>query len=222
MFTGLIEDIGRVAAWRRHAKGARVAISTGIDVVGQVRIGDSIAVNGVCLTALALDKGRFEADLSQETIDRSSFASVRVGDPVNLERALKVGDRLGGHWVQGHVDAVGHLVQRTTVGESWDVVFELPEHVLDTVVHKGSIALDGVSLTVAKLQGARVTIAVIPHTGAKTTLLERPIGSLINVETDVIGKYVLRALERRGQGLGPKGLTAARLEELGYTKHDDR
>jgi len=219
MFTGLIEDVGRIASWKRHAKGARLGIETHIDVVDEVALGDSIAVNGVCLTALSLEKGRFEADLSQETIDRSGFKSAKVGDPVNLERALRLGDRLGGHMVQGHVDAVGTLVARKEVGDSWDITFELPDVLLDTVVEKGSIALDGVSLTIAGLDGNRVTIAVIPHTGAQTTLLQRPIGALINVETDVIGKYVLRALTRMGPGLGAKaggGLTRERLEELGY------
>ena len=218
MFTGLIEDVGRIAAWRRHGKGARLAIATSMDVSAGVAVGDSVGVNGMCLTALALGAGRFEADVSQETIDRTSLVNARVGDPVNLERALRLGDRLGGHMVQGHVDAVGVLVARVAVGESWDVTFELPDVVLDTVVEKGSIALDGVSLTVAGLSGDRVRIAVVPHTADKTTLLKRPIGSLVNVETDVIGKYVLRALTRMSPGSesAETAMTRARREELGY------
>lgn len=220
MFTGLIEDVGRISAWRRHSLGARIRVDTAIDVAGGVALGDSIACNGVCLTALALGPHHFEADMSQETVDRSAFASAKVGDSVNIERALRLGDRLGGHMVQGHVDGVGRLVERRTVGESWDVVFELPEALLGSVVGKGSIALDGVSLTVATLEGRKVSVALVPHTGAKTTLLQRAIGSPINVETDVIGKYVLRTLERLTSGddagTASSGLTFERLASLGF------
>ena len=163
MFTGLIEDVGTIERLNRTARGAKVTVRCRLDLA-VVAIGDSIAVDGACLTAVAKRGQTFDADVSEETLRRTKLGSARVGDPVNLEQALRLGDRLGGHLVQGHVDGVGRLVGHEAVGEGWDVTYEIPEDLLDTVVEKGSIALDGISLTVARLEGRRVTGAVVPHT----------------------------------------------------------
>lgn len=216
MFTGIIADIGRVAAITRRDKGALLTLGTALDL-SEVAQGDSIAVNGVCLTAVGFGDGTFQADVSVETLKRSSLAAAKVGERVNLELAVRLGDRLGGHLVQGHVDGVGQLVARDPVGEGWELTYELPEALLDQVVEKGSIALDGVSLTIARLVERRVTVAVVPHTLRMTTLGDRPIGAPINVETDVIGKYVLRALGRMGASSRAGGLTLDTLAKYGFT-----
>lgn len=223
MFTGIIQDVGKVAKLERRAKGARIGIETRLDL-SKVAEGDSVAVNGCCLTALSISAhkagGRFEADMSQETLDRTSLGQLAIGAPVNLEPALCVGDPLGGHIVQGHVDAVATLVSKKTVGESWDLTFELPASLMGTVIEKGSIALDGVSLTIAKLNdpARQVTIAVIPHTAVKTTLLGLEVGRRVNVETDIVGKYVLRGLGRSLGNPEAGGVTLELLKKHGFAK----
>lgn len=217
MFTGIIAEVGRLARLDHIPDGARLVVETGLDLSG-VKLGDSIAVNGCCLTAVSLDGRRFGADVSRETLQRSALNQLRPGSPVNLELALRLSDRLGGHIVQGHVDGVGRVVERAQVGDGWDVTIELPEALLPTVVEKGSIAIDGISLTIARLAGRRVTIAVIPHTWQGTNLASLSVGAGVNIETDVIGKYVVRALSFQGRGSdgGGGGLTMERLAELGY------
>lgn len=213
MFTGLIEDVGTLKRRTSRPDGARVAFETAIDL-DAVAIGDSVAVNGVCLTVVLKAGRQFFADVSAETLARTTLGGLALGARVNLEQALRVGDRLGGHLVQGHVDGVGRFVDTRRVGDGWDLTFELPEALLSQVVEKGSIALDGVSLTVARLEDPRVTIAVVPHTGAMTNLMALAIGAPVNVETDVIGKYVERVLGR-GRGAA-EGLTRESLEALGF------
>lgn len=202
MFTGLIEDLGVLRTRSRHSGGARMAIETALPMA-EIALGDSVAVNGACLTAVAFDGRRFWIDASAETLRRTTLGDLPIGAPVNLERALQLGGRLGGHLVQGHVDGVGRYVEKKVVGDGWELTFELPDELLPQVVAKGSICIDGVSLTVATLTDPRVTIAVVPHTGAKTTLTSLAIGASVNVETDVIGKYVQRVLGRtRGESAG--------------------
>ena len=214
MFTGIIEDIGRVRAIRRAASGARVAIETVIDLA-EVAIGDSIAVNGACLTAVTLSGGAFEADVSAETLARTTLADARPGQRVNLELALRLGGRLGGHLVQGHVDGVGRMVAREPSGAGWLLGFELPEALLDQVIEKGSVAIDGVSLTIATLRDPRITVAVVPHTADATTLGDLRPGARVNVETDLVGKYVRRALQRPGPSEDARGLTLEALRRSG-------
>lgn len=193
MFTGLIEDLGEITALEPIAGGVRMEIRTGLSV-SEIELGDSIAVDGTCLTAVAFTENSFAVDMSEETLRCTRFAEARVGETVNLERALRFGARLGGHLVQGHVDAVGRLVDITPVGDGYEVTWELPEEMLPEVVRKGSITIDGISLTVARLEGNRATAAIIPHTAEHTTVTKRPINSLVNIESDLIGKYVRRVL----------------------------
>jgi riboflavin synthase len=192
MFTGLVESVGRIASIEEKAQGMRMRFLAPEILVDQ-REGDSICVSGVCLTALDIREGSFAADLAPETLARTSLGQLRVGSGVNLERALLASARLGGHIMQGHVDGVARVVETTELGDgNWWVSVELGEGLERYVVHKGSIALDGISLTVARVEGRRVSVAIIPHTWRHTTLCERGLGEVVNVEVDVVAKYVER------------------------------
>lgn len=193
MFTGLIEDLGEIVSLQPVPGGVRMEIRTGLEI-SEIALGDSIAVDGTCLTAIAFNDDAFQVEMSEETLRCTRFAEAKVGEAVNLERALCFGARLGGHLVQGHVDAVGRLVEVVEVGDGYEVTWELPEAILPEVVRKGSITIDGVSLTIARLEGSRATAAIIPHTAEHTTVAARVINSLVNVESDLIGKYVRRVL----------------------------
>ncbi|MDQ6727697.1 MAG: riboflavin synthase [Actinomycetota bacterium] len=184
MFTGLIEELGSLAA----RDGGRFRFSASV-VAGDATVGDSIAVNGACLTVVELGEGWWAADVVDETLSRTNLGDLRSGDPVNLERPLRLSDRLGGHLVQGHVDAVGEVA----LGPPWLSVL-----VPDTryLAEKGSVAVDGVSLTVAVVAGDRFSVAVIPHTAAVTTLGRLRAGHRVNVEFDILAKYVERLLPR--------------------------
>ena len=193
MFTGLIEDVGEITKLEAVPGGVRMEIRTQLKIA-ELALGDSIAVDGTCLTAVAFGDDSFAVDMSEETLRCTRFAEAEVGEPVNLERALRLGARLGGHLVQGHVDAVGRLVNVVEVGDGYEVTWALPESLLPEVVRKGSITIDGISLTVARLEGQEATAAIIPHTAEHTTVTRRPLNSLVNVESDLIGKYVRRVL----------------------------
>jgi riboflavin synthase len=192
MFTGIVEDLASVAAVDQLTDAARLTIhAAGLD---DVRPGDSVAVNGVCLTAVEVADGGFSADVMRETLRRSSLGGLAVGDGVNVERAVTPSTRLGGHIVQGHVDGVGVVSQRRP-SEHWDEVdIDLPDELMRYVVMKGSITVDGVSLTIAALSGSRVTVSLIPETLARTTLGRREVGDPVNIEVDVLAKYVERLL----------------------------
>ena len=188
MFTGIVEERGEVVAVEQVPNGARLTVA-GPVVAADAAHGDSIAVSGVCLTVVAVDGGRFTVDVVNETLQRSSLAKVHVGDRVNLERAMAVGDRLGGHIMQGHVDGTGVFLSRDTIGLTR---FALPERLAKYVVEKGSIAVDGVSLTVVDAGADYFTVALIPTTLSLTTLGDRETGDLVNLEVDVLAKYVER------------------------------
>jgi riboflavin synthase len=196
MFTGIVEELGTVRAVTPDAGGARIEI-VAKRVLEDAELGASIAVNGCCLTVVELLDDGWAADAVTETLDRTSLGSLRSGDPVNLERPVRLADRLGGHVVQGHVDAVGTLQARASLPDgSTRMTFSAPPGVLRYVVEKGSITVDGISLTVAALDDANGTfdVAVIPHTLAVTTLGIRQPGDPVNLETDVLAKYVERLL----------------------------
>ncbi len=196
MFTGIVEELGSVVSITPVADGARLVIAAS-EVLGDARIGDSIAVNGCCLTVVELGADRWAADAVTETLDRTSLGSLVAGSPVNLERPVRVEDRLGGHIVQGHVDGVGRLVARDPLPDgSTRMRFSIPDALLRYVVEKGSITVDGISLTVAAIDDAAgvVEVAVIPHTLAVTTLGPKQPGDPVNIEADVLAKHVERLL----------------------------
>ena len=194
MFTGLIEELGRVSGIERSADGATVRIETRL--ASELSDGDSIAVNGVCLTATEVDGAAFSAEAMNETLTRTSLGMLDAGTRVNLELPLRAGDRLGGHLVQGHVDGVGTVAERSDDGFAARVRIEAPGEVLRYVVHKGSIAVDGVSLTVADLDDRSFTVSLIPETLERTNLGQGEPGRPVNLEVDVLAKYVEKAVKR--------------------------
>jgi riboflavin synthase len=194
VFTGIIEELGSVRAIDRREGGARLEIAAST-VLGDARAGDSIAVNGCCLTVVDLGDGWWAADAVIETLERTALGSLERNDPVNLERPLRLSDHLGGHLVQGHVDGVGYVAARSSLADgSTRFTFAAPPDALRYVVEKGSVAVDGISLTVAALGDDSFDVAVIPHTLAVTTLGRKDPGAAVNLEADLIAKYVERLL----------------------------
>ncbi len=205
MFTGLVEAVGTLTAAVKKGGGMQLSVAVHWpDGDRATRLGDSVAVNGACLTAIRIAQGdgveTLTFDLSHETLARTVFADATVGTPCNLERALKVGDRLGGHIVTGHVDGVGQLLERRPHPAGWDLIYRLPAALLPEVVEKGSICLDGVSLTVNRVAGGdlpadSVGVTIVPHTAQHTQLLHGEVGKAIHVETDIFAKHVRRLME---------------------------
>jgi len=199
MFTGIIEEMGTVKALRREAGAARLSLYAAT-VLDGTALGDSICVNGVCLTVVEMGKNEFSADVAVETLRVTNLGELKAGTRVNLERALQLSARIGGHLVSGHVDAVGRLREKRDEGNGWRIFFDAPETVLRYVIKKGSIAIDGISLTVADVDRAGFSIAMIPHTARLTTLGFKAAGDSVNLESDIIGKYVERLLPGRNEG----------------------
>ena len=197
MFTGIIEEVGRVSGIRQRGEVRRITIAADRTPT-QLRAGDSVAVSGVCLTALDVNPGSFAADLAPETWARTSFSHIREGVLVNLELPMKADGRFGGHIVQGHIDGVGKLIalDRIADSENWWLEIALPAEVEKYTVFKGSISIEGISLTVAKLEGRRCTVAVIPHTVEVTNLKSLRAGDPVNLEADLIAKYVEKMMKR--------------------------
>jgi riboflavin synthase len=192
MFTGLVKDLGRVDAVKQSSDGVRLRV--GSRLAPELSEGDSVAVNGVCLTAVAIDAGGFEAEVINETLRRSSLQELTPGAPVNLELPLRAADRLGGHVVQGHVDAIGAVDEITADGFSRRVRVQAPAEVLRYIVEKGSVAIDGVSLTVVAVDEASFTVSLIPETLERTSLGRAQPGAVVNLEVDVLAKYVEKLL----------------------------
>jgi riboflavin synthase len=195
VFTGLIAELGRVASVERSSDGARIRIEA--SSAAELHEGDSVAVNGVCLTATEIDGGSFAAEAMNETLARTSLGTLDDGAPVNLELPLRAGDRLGGHVVQGHVDGLGTVAASAEDGFARRVRIEAPDEVLRYVVEKGSIAVDGVSLTVAELDDRSFTVSLIPETLERTNLGSAAVGTPVNLEVDVLAKYVEKAVNAR-------------------------
>ena len=195
MFTGIIETLGTVAAVASGETSCQLTLRGA--VTDGTRVGDSIAVNGVCLTATSVQGEEFTADVMAETLRRTTLENLQPGDAVNLERAATAATRLGGHLVQGHVDGVGRLSGRAPAGAFDEIAIALPAGLLPYVVEKGSIAVDGISLTVVAVRDDEITIGLIPETLQRTTLGSRSVGDAVNIEVDVIAKYVERLLETR-------------------------
>jgi riboflavin synthase len=203
MFTGIIETLGAVTAVETDTTSSRLVLHGA--VTNGTAIGDSIAVNGVCLTTTSIDGDDFTADVMAETLRRTTLGDLKPGDPVNLERAATATTRLGGHLVQGHVDGVGTLTSRDRAGEFDEITIALPIELMPYVVEKGSITIDGISLTVAAVHDSAITIGLIPETLRRTTLGRREVGDRVNIEVDVIAKYVERLLEARFAQSGRAG-----------------
>lgn len=192
MFTGIIQAVGQIAARESRGSDARFIIDASPLDLADVAIGDSIAVGGVCLTAVALDGARFEVDVSAETLARTTLGALAVGDPVNLEKALRLADRLGGHLVSGHVDGVGRVVRIDDDGASQRWTFGAPHALLRYIAVKGSICIDGTSLTVNTVEGDTFGVTLIPHTLGATTFGVRQPGDAVNLEVDLVARYVER------------------------------
>lgn len=196
MFTGIIEGLGTIAAVHPAGLGSRFSIASDFDLTGS-RIGDSIAVNGACLTAVKLQGRQFSVDVSPETLTRSVLGTIRRGERVNLERALKLSDRLDGHLVSGHVDGIGIIGERKTLANAILITFEVPEALSRYMIEKGSVAVDGTSLTINRCDTTSFDVSIIPHTAALTTIGIKKVGEAVNIETDMIGKYVERFVLNR-------------------------
>ena len=215
LFTGIIEETGKI---RRQERGSKSVVLTvqADKVLEGVKEGDSIAVNGVCLTVTEFNKQEFKADVAPETIRKSNLGRLQVGDPVNLERALQVGDRLGGHFVSGHIDGVGEIIKRTREDNAVIFTVKPPEGLLKYLVPKGSIAVDGISLTVANLKEDSFSVSVIPHTAKVTTLKDKKTGAEVNLEGDVIGKYVNRLMGFKEEKKDQSEVDLDLLQEKGF------
>ncbi|ATW24688.1 riboflavin synthase [Candidatus Formimonas warabiya] len=199
MFTGLIEELGTVSALAGGENSARITVAARI-VLEQLNIGDSIAVNGVCLTVVDYGKSSFQADVMRETLLKSSLGALKTGDKVNLERALRLGDRLGGHLVSGHIDGVGVIINQQVVDIAVVTEIQTGPALLKYVIPKGSVAVDGISLTVVEVKKDSFTVSLIPHTAKVTTLGYKKKGDTVNLEGDLIGKYIERFMGWQDQG----------------------
>ena len=208
MFTGIVEEVGSVVAVQRGSSSARLTIQADRVLAG-TQIGDSIAVSGVCLTVVSIDGKRLSFDAVPETLHRSSLKGIRAGDEVNLERSLAAGQRLGGHFVQGHVDGVAKLAAIDERENARVLRVAPPGELMRFVAPKGSVALDGISLTVADVAPDSFTVWIIPHTYANTTLRRKRAGDLLNIETDMLARYLDRLLTARGEGITAEKLQAA-------------
>jgi len=214
MFTGLIEEVGRVSRIQPSTGGMTLWVQAP-QVAADSRPGDSIAVNGACLTVEEVVGERVGFHVGTETRQRTTADTWRPGTPVNLERPLAVGQRLGGHFVQGHVDCVGHLQQRIAEGESVRMTFSVPPEMMVYIAEKGSIAVDGISLTVTQVTADSFAVAIIPYTLDNTNLGQLAVGSPVNIEVDILAKYVRRSLGQQG-GTGTSELTQEFLAEHGF------
>jgi riboflavin synthase len=190
MFTGLVEALGQVVELARADEGRRLVLRVPAELADETAVGDSVAVSGVCLTAVVAEPARLVFDLAEETLRVTTLGGLRPGDSVNLERPLRLGTRLGGHLVLGHVDGVGRVTRVEPEGAGRRLHVEVPPALRPLLIPKGSVAVDGVSLTVAALGATEFAVALIPHTLAVTTLGDRPAGARVNLEMDVLGKYV--------------------------------
>ncbi|WP_235070448.1 riboflavin synthase [Turicibacter sp. TJ11] len=193
MFTGIIEEVGTIKGIKKGEKSSKLTI-VAHKVLQETMLGDSIATNGVCLTVTKLGQDWFEADVMAETLRRSNLNDLVLGSSVNLERAIQLKSRLGGHLVSGHIDGLGQIVSKRKEDNATWITVKAPYHLLKYVVEKGSIAIDGISLTVATVEETCFSVSIIPHTGQETTLLNKKLGDSVNLEVDMIGKYVEKFL----------------------------
>lgn len=218
MFTGIIEGMGTLAAIKSGDQSGELVILADYDLTG-TRLGDSIAVNGACLTVTALQGRRFTVDVSPETFSKTTFGQAKIGQKLNLERALRLSDRLDGHLVSGHVDGVGQLKNRRATGNAVVLTFTASQDLTGYMINKGSVAVDGISLTINQCHSTGFEVSIIPHTARMTTIGLKEIGEPVNIETDIVGKYVQQFLKREGtepEAAPGKGVDLALLAKSGY------
>jgi len=231
LFTGIIEELGRIKSLSLKGSSGKISISAE-KVLDGTNVGDSIAVNGVCLTVIELLKDGFAADVMAETVRRSSLGKLQPGDYVNLERAMAANGRFGGHIVSGHIDGTGRIISKIKEENAIWIKISADADILKYIVEKGSICIDGISLTVAAVDNKSFSVSIIPHTSEETTLTSKKSGDIVNLETDIVGKYVAKLLGLNVQsdaaankmpkdmpgsdGKVPGGLTMEMLAELGY------
>ena len=213
MFTGIIEEIGKISSIQPIAGGKRIKISAKI-IMDDISLNDSICVNGVCLTVININNGDFWVEAVGPTLEKSTFSEINVSDFVNLERSLKLNDRLGGHFVQGHVNGIGRITEINKLGENYFLKLELRDNLQKYLISEGSITVDGISLTIAELDNAKVGISIIPHTYKNTSIQFKKVGDLVNIETDMIAKYVEKLLKEKSSS--DMNITENWLKELGY------
>jgi len=217
LFTGIIEGKGKILTGEHRGQGKRLTIQLSINLT-EVQLGDSININGVCLTVTEKRGQAIGVDLSPETLQKTTLGELREGDQVNLERALRLSDRLGGHIVTGHTDGIGVIIGRREEGNFLHVRIQIPKFAAQYVVQKGSIAIDGISLTVNESKGEEIDITLIPYTLEKTTLIHKKIGDRVNVEADILGKYVEKMLKQEDDKL--KGVDLSFLKEHGFIESE--
>lgn len=217
MFTGLVEETGQIRSVRQSGRSLHLAVGAEATMAG-MRIGDSIAVNGVCLTVVQLGSDSFTTDVMPETFEKTNLRGLPIGAAVNLERTMAVGDRFGGHIMQGHVDGMGTIRSIQEDEIAWWVTVAAPPEILRYIVPKGSIAIDGISLTVADLTAGGFRVSLIPHTRSVTNMKDRRAGDSVNLEVDILAKYVERMINARLDGGAVSQITEAFLKEHGFSK----
>lgn len=215
MFTGLVEELGIIKAINNGPQSSQLTISADI-VLADVKLGDSIAVNGVCLTVVDFNTQQFQAQVMAETLQKTNLRELKIGAKVNLERALRMGDRLGGHLVSGHVDGIGKIVEQTRHDIAIVTRIAASDDVLNYLIPKGSVAIDGISLTVVDVKENDFTVSLIPHTMSITTLGLKKVGDYVNLETDMIGKYVKKFTNNQTEKQQGKSLSLSFLAENGF------
>ncbi|MBW9151214.1 riboflavin synthase [Clostridium estertheticum] len=215
MFTGLIEEIGKIKSIAKETKSARITVDAS-EIMSGMKIGDSVCTNGVCLTVTEFNQNSFSVDVMAETMRCSNLGGLKQGSCVNLERALRASDRLGGHIVSGHIDGLGTVVDLTIEENATWVSVETSSDILKYIVHKGSIAIDGISLTVAYVDENIFKVSIIPHTKGETTLVTKKIGEVVNLESDIMAKYVEKLLQYRETPKEKKSIGMDFLEKNGF------
>jgi len=216
VFTGIILSIGQIAAIERRAGDCRIKINTGKLSMADVALGDSIAVNGVCLTAVELGADYFVADVSNETLTKTLINTLTVGAPVNLELALTPTTRMGGHIVSGHVDGVGEVLEKKADGRSFCFKIKAPNQLAKYIAQKGSICINGISLTVNEVSGATFSVNIVPHTLAETTLGTATTGTFVNLEVDMLARYMERLMQGEAAAIDQGGVTIDLLQKSGF------
>ncbi|MFT4925679.1 MAG: riboflavin synthase [Phenylobacterium sp.] len=214
MFTGIIEATGVISTLKRSGTDAVITINSGALDLTDVKLGDSIATNGVCLTVTALTHQSFSADISGETLKRTTFASAKTQTPVNLEKAMLLTTRLGGHMVSGHVDGVASVVRKNPVGKATELWLDAPSALSRYIAEKGSVTVDGISLTVNAVEGSQFMLTIVPHTSGETTIENFSVGSTVNLEVDIVARYIERMLGLADDKAQPKAQTGVTMDLL--------